>query len=400
MKTATQLMLSIFILTLISCQNESGTDMNYEQSNQFAVQNPSMADQNSGFTNLNQKGVTLVSNRDLGNQSHSQGNDKIVMHTIMDSKTNQPFAQIPLPASWKINAHVQQNSPAITGPNGIEVYTYGYQSFVYSNDVYMQQSYQAAGQQMRRPVGVEGVLNQDVKKMAQQSGSKFIKQYPLSQIAQADKNYGDQLYSVGQSQTTYQAAASEWEDGKGNKAMIVVHYTENSGYGSVYWGYYIQVVGSKASDFENVKSTYLNALVNTRYNPQHIAAYNQREAAKSNQSWATHDQKMKNNQANFEAQQRAHQSSVDAWNKSSMDAYNSRSASQDRIQNQRINSINETQNVIDPNNGQSYQVEGYSNQYWMNGQGEYIPSDNSLYNPNLDENVNNQNWEEAPISPY
>ncbi len=236
--------------------------------------------------------------------------------------------------------------------------------------------------------------------MAQQTGSKFIKQYPLPQIARADKSYGDQLYKVGQAQTNYQAAASEWEDGKGNRAMIVVHYTENSGAGSVYWGYYVQVIGSKASDFENAKSIYLNALANTQYNPQHIAAYNQREAAKSNQSWSAHNQKMKNNQANFEAQQRAHQSSVDAWNKSSMDAYNSRSASQDRMQNQTINSINETQNVTDPNNGQTYQVEGYSNQYWMNGQGEYIPSDNSLYNPNMDNDVNNQNWEEAPVSPY
>src|SRR5690606_3500115 len=139
---------------------------------------------------------------------------------------------------------------------------------------------------------------------------------------------------------------------------------------------------------------------NIQYNRQEIDAYNRAEAAKANQSWATHNQKMQNNQAAFDARQRTHQSSVDAWNKSSMDAYNSRSASQDRMQDQTINSIYERENVTDPNNGQQYKVEGYSNQYWMNGQGEYIPSDNSLYNPNLDPEYNNQNWEEAPVSPY
>lgn len=317
----------------------------------------------------------------------------------MDPKTNQPSSHIPLPASWKFQKG-GQNTPVITGPNGIEVFYYAYQTFIYSNDQYMQQAMQSSGQQMRQPAGLENVMSQDVAQKAKNIGLKFIKQYPLQQVAQNDKSYMDQMYVVGPRDYTFLAGGSEWESSDGNKVLIVTHYNEMPMNGSVTWGYYIQVLGSKPEAFENAKNAYINGLANTQYNQQQIANYNQQESGKVNQSWATHNQKMQNNQQNFDAQQRAHQSSVDSWNKSSMDAYNNRSATDQRIQDRTINSINETQNVTDPSNGQQYQVEGYSNQYWMNGQGEYIPSDNSLYNPNQDSNYNNQNWEEAPVSPY
>ena len=396
MKSLFYSIIGILFIAITSCTSQNN-DNNNGQEDSYNQPNSDYSSQNQGKPD-----AYNASDNGSGQQniSQNQGGDKIVMHPIMDPKTNQPSSQIPLPASWKIHTNVQANAPGITGPDGIEVYFYAYQGFMYSNDPYMQQAYQASGQQIRPPAGIENVMNQDIAQMASSIGLKFVKQYPLHQVAQADKNYADKLFKAGEQQTTFSAAGSDWEDGKGNKVVVITHYNENAGQGSIYWGYYIQVLGSKGSAFENAKNAYLNGLVNTQYNPQSIAAYNQAEAAKANQSWSTHNQKMQSNQANFDAQQRAHQSSVDAWNKSSMDGYNSRSASQDKMHNQTINSINETQNVTDPNTGQQYQVEGYSNQYWVNGQGEYIPSDNSLYNPNLDTNYNHQNWDEAPVNPH
>lgn len=395
MKPSSYFLFGIFFITIISCTspNKSDNSNSQEEPNALAITNYS--------NHAQEQSNTYVAINEGGTQETFTQNQagKIVMHPVIDPKTNQPTSHIPLPANWKIQTNVQTNAPGITGPDGIEVYFYAYQSFMYSNDQYMQQAYQASGQQMRHPAGIENVMNQDIAQMAQSVGLKFIKQYPLPQIARADKNYSDKLYKVGQQQNTFLAAGSDWEDSKGNKAVIITHYNENVGQGSIYWGYYVQVLGSEAAAFENAKNAYIYGLVNTQHNPQSIAAYNQAEAAKANQSWATHDQKMRNDQANFDARQRAHQSSVDAWNKSSMDGYNSRNASQDRMHNKTINSINETQNITDPNTGQQYQVEGYSKHYWVNGQGEYISSDSSLYNPNLDPNYNHQNWEEAPVSP-
>jgi len=381
MKTASYTLIGLLFMAIVSCTGQNNTDNAYGQSNY------DYSNQDQGQDQPGQQAF-----------AQNQSGDKIVMHPVIDPKTNRPASHIPLPTSWKIETNVKGNSPGITGPNGIEVYFYPFVGFMYTNDPYMQQAYQAAGQQMRPPAGIENVMNQDVAQRAQSIGLKFIRQYPLPQVAQADKNYSAQLFKTGQQQETFLAAGSDWEDKDGKKVAIITHYTENVGQGTVYWGYYMQVLGSNAGAFENAKNTYINSLVNTQHDPQHIANYNQREAAKANQSWATHNQKMQNDQANFDARQRAHQSSVDAWNKASMDGYNSRSAAQDRMQDQTINSINETEYVTDPANGQQYQVEGYANEYWMNGQGEYIRSDNSLYNPNLDPNRNHQSWQRAPVS--
>jgi hypothetical protein len=49
---------------------------------------------------------------------------------------------------------MQANGPAITGPGGVKVYYRPGGSYMYSNDPYMQQSYQMAGMGMRQPVDI------------------------------------------------------------------------------------------------------------------------------------------------------------------------------------------------------------------------------------------------------
>lgn len=394
MKTPFYTVFALLLMAMTSCTGQNNSDNAYGQQDSYGQPNENYSNQNQNPHNVYNTGNSGASQQ---NVAQNQGGNNIVMHPVMDPKTNQPSAYIPLPANWKLQS-AGPNAPAIVGPGGIEVYYYPYQTFFYSNDQFMQQAYQANGMQMRPPAGIESVLNQDIAKMATSNGMKFIKQYPLPEVANKDKSYMDQLYSVGSRQNKHLAAGSEWQGINGNKVLIVTHYNEMVTSGFISWGYYVQVLTAKPEIFENAKNTFVNGLVNTQYNQQQIQAYNQAEANKANQSWAAHNQKMQNNQAQFEAQQRAHQSTVDAWNKSSMDAYNSRSASMDRMQDQTINSIYELENVTDPSNGQQYKVEGYSNQYWMNGQGEYIRSDNSLYNPNQDPNYNHQNWQLAPVT--
>jgi len=89
---------------------------------------------------------------------------------------------------------------------------------------------------------------------------------------------------------------------------------------------------------------------------------------------------------------------MDAINKASMDGYNSRMESMDHNQQQFTNYIKDEYTVANPN-GQQYQVESGSNQYWMNNNGEYIPSNDVMYDPNADNAVNNQTWQEVEIVP-
>lgn len=390
----------LFFITLISlgissCTGQNNSNNSTEESPYF--QNNKNANP-SGEAN-NQTATMMNKGSNLHTSNSSQSSGKIVMHAIMDPKTKSPFSHIPLPANWKIQSTAATGSPSIVGP-GIEIYSYPYQTFMYSNDPMTQQAYQYAGQQMRQPAGIENVISQDLMQWAQGNGLQFKKQYGLPKVAQANKSYMDQLYTYGAQQNSFQAAGTEWIDNKGKKVLIVINYNENRSQGFVMWGYYVQLLKSDAAGFDEARDYYLNGLINTQYNQQHIQAYNQQEASKLQGSAAAHNQKMQNNQANFEAQQRLHRSTYDAVNKSSMDAYNNRMESMDRNQHNTINTIREENTVTNPSNGQQYQVEGHSNQYWMNSEGEYIPSNNSLYDPNLDPAVNGQSWEEAPVSPY
>ena len=83
-----------------------------------------------------------------------------------------------------------------------------------------------------------------------------------------------------------------------------------------------------------------------------------------------------------------------------MNGYNARNAASDRQQEQTIDGIYERTKVQNTETGQNYKVDGYHNQYWMNSNGEYIGTNQSGYNPNLDENMNNQKWQELKQVPY
>lgn len=334
------------------------------------------------------------------NQQVAQGGENIVMHPMMDPKTNTPFAQVPLPASWKMNQSNQQGAPMITGPNGLKIYGSGFRSFMYSTDPMAQQAYQSQGQKMRQPIGIDNVMRQDITEMAQKNGLTFVRQFPLPQVARNDQSYMNQLYSTGPKNNKMQAVGSDWTDKNGKKLFIALHYMEMNAGGMTTWGYNLQSLEADNSYFETAKSNYINGLSNMQYNQQQINAYNQNETSNLNQSQAAHNQKMHNNQTAFEAQQRNHQETYNSINKSSMDAYNNTNESMDRNQHAYTNYIKGEESVTDPSNGQSYQVEGNSDQYWMNGNGEYVPSNNSTYDPNQDPNLNNENWQEAPVNPY
>jgi hypothetical protein len=151
---------------------------------------------------------------------------------------------------------------------------------------------------------------------------------------------------------------------------------------------------AEPAHFARAKKQLIFALSNTRYNLQPIMAYNQQEAQRVGQSWASHNQRMMQNQANFEASQRAHVNKSNAINDAIMSGWKERNAASDRSQEQFLDVINERSNVVDPTTGQGYKVASGANQYWMNSNGEYIGTELHDYNPNLDENMNEVKWQE------
>jgi len=328
-------------------------------------------------------------------QAQNTTTEVLQLKNISNPRTGQVVAQMPLPASWNINPNPGEEMPAATGPGGIEIRQFSGQSFVYSTDYYTNQTYQQSGQSVRQPAGVEAIINADIKQLAQQQGFQFQKMYALPSLAQVDKAYSDQLVTYGNQQKSFEVAGVDFIGKDGNMELLIVHYYETFGMGMYIWGYYLQNLSAPKGVFESAKQSYIYGLENIRHNPAAIAAHNSQESAKLSANDAAFQNKMRQKEASFQATQRAHVNSTNAVNEAQMGIYRSQSESFDRSNQQISNGILEENTIYNSENGETYQIEGHSETYWMNANGEYIPSDNSLYNPNTDPNVNSTNWVEG-----
>jgi len=331
--------------------------------------------------------------RQASNTGLPNGGTKV--HTVKDPQTGQAIYQIEFPATWEVN----QATGLITGPNQLEIQHYQPESFVYPTDPYARQSYAQAGQKVAQPIGAQGVLRQFVQPNASKLGLTFEKSYRLSSLAQKDQAIANQYYTYGDQRKTFDVLATEWKNGDGRRSLVLIHYNENSFMGMTMWGYTLKSMSVNANDFENAKTALIRGLEGVRFNQQVIAAHNQREMQKLSQQDATFQNRLRNKEANFQATQRAHVESQNAIRQSQMGIYRAQSESFNRGNQQISNGILEENTMYNPTNGETYQVEsGYDN-YWMNSDGQYIGTDDHLYNPNIDQNINNTDWQQA-TSPY
>jgi hypothetical protein len=344
------------------------------------------------------EGENLNDNYYEGNETVNSQNEhnEIAMNTTIkyfntiDSRNGIVMSRIPFPASWQ-----KQNGGQYlyTGPNGIKIHGERGGSFMFSNDPQMNQMYQQSGMQVQFPKSIEQVINEGFMEYANKINRKLVRKYPMPQFAVWDKQFDDQLYKSMPSQKTFNVMGLEWRDPDGTSFLTILHHFVSYDQYGGYWGITYSVLEASESAFEQAKTQYINGLLNQQINPQWLQAVNQKDMQIAQQSNAGHQQRMANiksfgdqNTARFNERMTAMDQNMNSWR--------ANQAAGDRNQEQFIDYVNGNTNVSDPNTGQTYKVEAGSKQYWMNDQGEYIKSDNSLYDPNLDQNINNQTWTE------
>lgn len=350
--------------------------------------------QSSGNENQNQSNASYaVSNTEANpNTQMPTSASEFIWHKVKDQKTGMTSSKIPMPVTWKVRIPTKEDDSNMTGPSGFKAYSYPGQQYMFTQDQFMAQSYSQAGVQMRVPMDIATLVEQELVPVLQKEGVQLISKYKLPALAAADRNYNSQLYGFQNFQSGYDAYVCEWKDMDGNPSMSIFRYYNQTSMGMSFWGYSINAMEADPSYYEQAKKEFVNALVNTKYNPAQIAQFNAREKAKEQQSWSQHNQRMGNNQRNFDASQQAYRTRQQASD-IQMQGWQNTQNMQDQGHSNYINSVNETQVVTDYNNGQTYQVDAGANQTWMNGNGESIQTNDYLYNPNLDPNANQYNWE-------
>lgn len=218
-------------------------------------------------------GITTTSaQRDKPNE------EKIIMHPIPKTEQNPFGMQMPLPDTWAFHNNVPPGSPIITGSYGTEVYKFpAPKDFLFANDSATLKYYQdAIGLPARKPQGIDKIIENDLKPLVAENGYRFLKQYPLRNIAVNISEFAVSLFNALQLNSIIQVTGTEWTDKDGNMLLIVLQYTETGSTSDILsWGYEAYSLQASSIEFEKARDHFIYGLSNVQYNPDDIKAYNQ-----------------------------------------------------------------------------------------------------------------------------
>ncbi|WP_020532960.1 hypothetical protein [Flexithrix dorotheae] len=375
MKLITLLSLISIVYSTASCgQSESYQESPYEnEAYQETMYQEGL--NNGAYNEANPTSNTFNSSNTMQNNSINPGSDNLIWHSIKNPKTGMESSKMLLPANW------QNTGRGFKSPEGAETIQVGLQTY---------------NMQPNWIRSIDGVIQQHVMPAIQKVGGQVTNQYRLPEIIAMDQKMYSMYWQAMPCRNTHDAIGIEFDlPSEGKKSMIILHFTlTESQYGSMSMCYGDQLT-TKSQNYNKDKKVFVNSLANIRVNPQFVAAHNQREKQKSQVAWSNHNQKMRNNQANFDAWNKNHVNTYNEINRMSMETYRNNSNSSNRMQEQYVNGIWEQQDVTNPYTGEGVKVESGYNQYYMNSNNEYIGTDDYFYNPNQDPNMNNTEWQQT-----
>lgn len=314
-------------------------------------------------------------------------------YKVMSKQFGIPVGIMPIPKNW--NAKQKNNEGILFESNdGVKVYGERFISYFYSNNQQLNYSTQQSGRPVAPVKSLNRVIQEDILPHAQSKGLKLLNQFPLPALAQFDKRFDSYLFKGIPENKQFQCIATEWQDKNGDKSIGIIRYFVNQypTVGGMDWGYTLNAMGAPEHNYEAAKKAFINSLVNFQINPQWVQTNNAFYSQKSRQGAAQHKQRM----AAINAQGQASRNLANTYSSisdSSFESWKRRDNMNSTGHSKSVNNgIWERTTISNPNTGQQYYVEGQNNYYWTNQNNEYMGTDNSLYNPNIDNSMNNQEW--------
>tara|TARA_R110002072_G_scaffold174802_5_gene330414 strand:- start:5223 stop:6338 length:1116 start_codon:yes stop_codon:yes gene_type:complete len=315
-------------------------------------------------------------------------NEKIKPFIISDSKTGSEIYTIWYPSTWK--RVTNSNQWTFEGPNNIKISREFGQFFTFGN------SYGGQTQNHRPPMNINAIIDEFFMPNAHKYQRTLIQVYEVPKVAQIEHQYRTQLWTYAPTQKNTYSYAIEWKDLNNVKFITLLHvFIDSTQLGSS-WGYYGQFLQANEPHFEAAKNAFINGFETKKYNQQAIIAYNNNEMQKANIS----DRAFQNRLTAINARTNSNTSVANIYSDIldiSHSGYLSRSNMTSHGHSKTISGIRETVTVANHNTGEHYSVPMGSKNYWVSNQGTYFGTDNSLYNPNTDMNMNNKDWTKFEI---
>ncbi|MBR9846530.1 MAG: hypothetical protein GYB35_10715 [Algicola sp.] len=341
--------------------------------------------------------VDNVNDSENTTENNDNTSKTLKLYKIKSQQFGMLFGVMPIPDSWNIISNSKDNI-LFESQNGIKVYGERSNMFFYSNNQELNYFYKQGGNQVKAPKGINAVLNEDLKPFLESNGLNYVRQFPLPQLAQTDKQLDNALFKSVPEEKKYECIGTEWEDQNGNKSLGIIRYftTYYPTAGGMNWGYTLNALEAPKAVYEDAKKDYINALLNLQINPNWIQKNNQYYAQQSQQSKAAHQQRM----ASIRAQGQALTNTGNIYSSisdSNHESWKRRNAMTDAGHSKSVDAIWERSNYNDQS-GNQYQVDGYYNDVWKTNNNDYIGANNTNWNPNVDNATNGINWEQLENS--
>jgi hypothetical protein len=241
-------------------------------------------------------------------------------------------------------------------------------------------------------VTIDDVIRAKLVPMLEQNNNRSLAVEDYPAIAAYDRNYYAQLWKVAPSQDQHMAKGVIYEDDAGLRGLVVVRLTTTRSQFSSGAFYFFTMLARPSASVADRKPEYVQALANTRPNPQQIAAYNQREQQKASASQSSFNARQRQKQQQFDNWMATQRQNSDSALDSSMDSWRRRQDMIDSGHQRQVDAIGGNTQVYNPGTGETWQVQDGYDRYYMNTWGEYIPTDDAFYDPNMDPAMNNQQW--------
>ncbi len=284
---------------------------------------------------------------------------------------------IALPVDWVVSAMPHTGTEYIKGPNGISVFSTPFENYYFDCSPLMIQTARINGWTVTQPVPLEDIVEQTLMPRIESQGGKLLKTYSLPELESRDRALCQLVkQSNGFQDLGLNMLATEWINSDGQRSLILLTQSiTRSNKGFSMWTLALEELTAPESGFENARQVYVDALTNKKYNEQQIitagrlrraghekqlAANEARANEMLRQNAIAHQNRMRSNEATFQATQKSHRDAYNTASELSMQGYWNRSHSSYRSQADAVNGIHEERTIINPFDNQPIQIrEGF-----------------------------------------
>lgn len=349
-------------------------------------------------------GILLIGVHSQALETKVSAQQDIILHDMKDQATGMVKQRVPLPKGWQID-HDQDNDIAMTGPDNIVVYQSKPEVYVYSQDQFTLDSARMMGQQIHPVISLKEYLDRYLLQEYRNEGYRLTKSYPIPEIADRFETIAKMVPKINIQRQTFNALGTEWESNDGKqRGFVLLAQSVSQSKGLDYWIVSADEMVAPSERFEYARKAMIYASANIEMNPKFVTYSNnklladlKRRGEAMRQSTQAHLQRMNAIAARGRAATAIGKtySDISDINHS---GYLKRNDMVNAGHSKSIDAIGDRSVIVNSNTNEQYKVDSGSSYYWVNNNGEYIGTDNSLFDPRNQKGLSDLNWKQFEVA--